>query len=264
MTAKKKQADELTFLEHLEELRWHIIRALAAIVVCAVALFMAKHLLFDTIILGPVHSDFPTYRMFCQMGPKTCFYPEGLQIITRDIGEQFINHIKVSFWLGLIVSFPYVFYEFWRFIRPGLYDKERKAARGVVAICSALFLLGVAFGYFIIAPFAISFLSGYQVSEAVANTTTLTSLVNSMTMFTIPVGLVFELPVVVFFLAKIGLVTPKLMKTYRKHAFVIILIVAAIITPPDVITQFLIGIPLYLLYEASIMVAKRVERNREF
>ena len=258
-----KKPDEMSFLEHLEELRWHIIRALASIVVVAIGVFLAKTLVFDKIILGPTDQAFPTYRFFCKLGERFCFYPEGLQIITRDISEQFLCHIKVSIWLGLIVAFPYVFWEFWRFVKPGLYDKERKAARGVVLICSMLFLIGVLFGYFVISPFAITFLSSYSVSDKVANTTTLNTLVNSMTMFTIPTGLVFELPIVIYFLAKVGLVSSAFLKTYRKHAIVIILIVAAIITPPDVITQLLISVPLYSLYEVGIMIARRVEAKQK-
>ena len=261
--AQQKHPDEMTFLEHLEALRWHILRSLAAIVIVAIGVFLAKDFVFDTIILGPTKKSFPMYQWACAISEITCFFPEGLEIITRDIGEQFLSHIKVSIWLGLVVAFPYVFYEFWRFVRPGLYDKERKAARGVVFICSTLFLMGVMFGYFIISPFAVTFLSTYSVSQDVMNTTTLTSLVNSMTMFTIPTGLIFELPIVIFFLAKVGLVTAEFMKSYRKHAIVIILLCSAIITPPDVITQFLISMPLYGLYEAGIMIAARVERQQK-
>jgi sec-independent protein translocase protein TatC len=258
-----KNPDEMSFLEHLEALRWHIIRAIAAIVVVGIGVFVAKDFVFDKIILGPTNQDFATYRWFCSLGEKLCFYPKGLEIITRDISEQFLVHIRVSVWLGLIVAFPYVFWEFWRFVKPGLYDKERNAARGVVFICSALFIVGVLFGYYIISPFAITFLSSYSVSEKIANTTTLSTLVNSMTMFTIPTGLVFELPIVIYFLAKIGLVSADFLKTYRRHAIVVILIVAAIITPPDVITQLLVTIPLYSLYEVGIVIAKRVERNQK-
>ena len=258
-----KKANEMSFLEHLEALRWHIIRALAAIVLVGIGVFVAKDFVFDQVILGPTKSTFLTYQWFCSISEKICFYPEGLEIITRDISEQFLSHIKVSIWIGLVVAFPYVFYEFWRFVKPGLHDVERKAARGIVLICSMLFIFGVLFGYFIISPFAVTFLSSYSVSADVENTTTLSSLVGSMTMFTIPTGIVFELPIVVYFLAKVGLITAAFMRQYRKHAFVIILILAAIITPPDVITQFLIGVPLYLLFEVSILVAKRVEKNQK-
>lgn len=257
-----KGPDEMSFLEHLEALRWHIIRALSSVVIVGIAAFTFKNFIFDSLILGPTKQTFVTYQWFCGLSDKICFYPEGLEIITRDISEQFLSHIKVSIWLGIIVAFPYIFYEFWKFVKPGLYSNEQKATKGVVFISSSLFLSGILFGYFVIAPFAVTFLSSYTVSSEILNTTTLTSLVNSMTMFTIPTGIIFELPIVIYFLSKVGLVTAASMKQYRKHALVIILILSAIITPPDVITQFLIGLPLYLLFEAGIIIAKRVEKNQ--
>jgi sec-independent protein translocase protein TatC len=263
MVAPKKDANELTFFEHIEVLRWHIIRALVSVVVVSVIVFISKKIVFQYIILGPTSPDFPTYKFFCRLSPDFCFYPTNLQIITRDIQEQFMSHIKVSLWLGFIVSFPYIFYEFWKFIKPGLYKNEIKAARGMVFICSFLFLSGVSFGYFLVAPVAITFLSAYSVSPEVANTTTLAALVNSMTMFTIPTGLIFEMPVVMYFLAKIGIVSSAFLAQYRKHAIVIITIVAAVITPsPDVFTMLMVGIPLYALYELSIVVTKRIDRER--
>jgi len=259
----KKKEDEMSFLEHLEALRWHIIRSLGAIFIIAIGVFMAKDFVFGTVILGPTKESFTTYRFFCSILDSLCFHPDGLQIINRDLQENFINHLKVSFWLGLVVAFPYVFYEFWKFVKPGLYAKEVQAARGIVFICSSLFLTGVMFGYFVISPFAVTFLSTYELDSSIQSTVTLSSLVNSMTMFTLPVGIIFELPVVVFFLAKIGLVTPQFMRQYRKHAFVAILIMAAILTPPDMVTQLLIAGPLYLLYEASIIICKRVYKKQE-
>ena len=259
---QNKSPDEMSFLEHLEALRWHIIRSLGSVFVVGIAAFLAKNFIFDVVLLGPTKSNFLTYRWICGFSERLCFYPEGLEIITRDISEQFLSHIKVSIWLGLIVAFPYIFYEFWKFVKPGLYSNEQKVTKGVVFICSSLFITGVLFGYFVISPFAVTFLSSYSVSDDILNTTTLTSLVNSMTMFTIPTGLIFELPIVIYFLAKVGLITAASMKKYRKHAAVVILVLAAIITPPDVITQFLIGFPLYMLFETGIIIAKRVEKNQ--
>jgi sec-independent protein translocase protein TatC len=263
MATTKKDANELTFFEHIEVLRWHIIRALISVVVVSIIVFASKKIVFQYIILGPTSPDFPTYRLFCKLSPDICFYPENLQIITRDIQEQFLSHIKVSLWLGFIVAFPYIFYEFWKFVKPGLYKNEIRAARGMVLMCSILFLSGVSFGYFLVAPVAITFLSSYSVSPEVANTTTLAALVNSLTMFTIPTGLIFELPVVMYFLAKIGLVNSNFLAKYRKHAIVIITIVAAVITPsPDVFTMLMVGIPLYALYEISIVVTRRIDKER--
>lgn len=255
--------DEMSFLDHLEQLRWHILRSLMSIVIVAIVVFIAKDVVFHNIIMAPTRADFITYKLLCQLGEQLCTYPEGITIYTRQLGEQFMIHLKVSFWLGLVVAFPYVFWQFWKFISPGLYEKERKAARGVVFICSFLFLSGVAFGYFVISPFAITFLSGYSVSDEVANTFTLSSLVDYMTMFTLPTGLIFQLPVVMYFLGKVGIVTAEFLRQYRKHAIVVMLIAGSIITPPDAMTQILIALPLYVLYEVSILVVKRVESKVE-
>lgn len=260
--AKKKNANEMSFFEHIEELRWHLMRSALSVLIVSVVVFFSKTFVFEYVILGPTKKDFVTYQFFCSMFTNFCFYPENLQIITRDIQEQFISHLKVSLWLGIIVSFPYIFYEFWKFIKPGLYKNEIRAARGMVFVCSFLFLTGVAFGYFIISPIAITFLSTYSVSPDIANTTTLSALVSSMTMFTLPIGLIFEMPVIMYFLAKVGLVSSSFLAKYRRHAIVFIVILAAVITPPDAITQMMIAIPLYLLYEVSIIVTKRIDKER--
>lgn len=261
---KKPEVEaEMGFLDHLETLRWHILRSFAAIFVFAIVIFMAKKIVFDIVIMGPMNEWFPTFRFFCSFGEAMCFAPPNLEILPRLLGEQFLVHIKVSAILGFICAFPYVFWEIWRFVKPGLYAREQKYARGIVLTCSLLFMLGVTFGYFVIAPFALNFLGNYTVGEVVNNSTSLASYVSYMTMFTLPTGIVFELPVVVYFLSKIGLVTPAFMKKYRKHSIVVILIMAAIITPPDIVTQFLIGIPVYFLYEISIIISKRVQPDPE-
>ncbi len=262
------QIKEMSFLEHLEELRWHVIRSLIAIVSVGIVLFLFKNWLFNVVIFGPTHDNFLSYQAFCRLsnelglGDAMCIKPPEFRKQAIGFGESFIVSIKVSFISGFIVSFPYVFYEFWRFISPGLYPNERRATRGVVFICSFLFLLGVLFGYFIIAPFAVNFLAGYNI-PGVENSPTLSSFINYMLMFTAPAGIIFELPIVVFFLSKIGLVTPEGMKKYRRHAIVGTLLLAAIITPPDVVTQFLIGIPLFILYELSIFISARVNKAEE-
>ncbi len=257
----KKKSDEMSFLEHLEALRWHILRSFVAIIVVAIGVFMAKDFVFNQVIFAPKRGDFITYRVICSISDFLCFQPKDFEILTRDLGEQFIVHLKSSFWLGLIIAFPYVFWQFWKFVKPGLYEKEQKVTRGVVFICSLLFTFGVLFGYFIISPFAISFLSSYDVGATSAPT--LASYINYMTMFTIPAGIVFELPIVVYFLAKLGVVGPVTMRKYRRHSIVIILIMASVITPPDMVTQILIAFPLFFLYEVSIVIAKRVQAKRE-
>ena len=265
---ERKAGKEMSFLEHLEELRWHIIRSLTAIISLGIILFLFQKWLFREVIFGPTEPDFLSYRFVCGlsnaigMGDNLCFTPPQFPKIATGFGEAFIISIKVSFVMGFLIAFPYVLWEFWRFILPGLYAKEQKAARGMVTICSVLFLVGVLFGYYIISPFAINFLAGYDV-PGVQNTPTISSFINYMIMFTAPAGLIFELPVIVYFLSKVGLVTPQDMKKYRRHSIVGILIVAAMITPPDVVTQFLIGIPLYMLYEVSIVVSARVNKENE-
>ncbi len=262
-----EQEREMTFLEHLEELRWHLIRSVIAVLIIGIAVFLAKDWVLN-LVFGPTRQDFITYEIICDIINRfrpgaACLRPIDINFITPNFGEKFITYLKLSIILGLIAAFPYVFWEFWLFIKPGLHDTERKAARGVVFVCSALFLMGVSFGYFVIAPFAVTFLTGFEIEGIEAASPAFSSYVNYMAMFTVPVGLVFELPVVVFFLSKVGLVTPEFMKKYRRHAFVAIIIAAAAITPPDVITQFLIAIPLYVLYEISIIISRRVNKKEE-
>ncbi len=250
---------EMSFLEHLEELRWHLVRSAAAIVIFGVLAFIGGKSFFDLVINSPRDPNFWTYRMICQLSESLCFAPPEFILQATEFGEEFIVHFKFALMIGIVLGFPYIFWEIWRFIKPGLYSKEKRAARGVVFICSFLFVTGVSFGYFIISPFAITFLAGYDLGAE--NAPKISSYVNYMTMFTLPTGLVFQLPVAVYFLSKVGLVTPAFLRTYRRHAIVVILILSAIITPPDPTTMFLIGVPLYVLYEISIIISRRVVKN---
>ncbi len=261
--AKTEEEKEMSFLDHLEELRWHIIRAVIAIALFAIVVFVMRVWVFDNIILGPMGADFPTYRFFCGISEAMCFTPPDLLVKSVTLDEKFLIALKVSMWLGFVGAFPFVFYQFWSFIKPGLYEKEQKVARGMVFICSLLFSAGVVFGYYAISPFAIKFLGSFDIGVYVEPEVSLKSIVGYMVMFTIPAGITFELPIVVYFLSKIGLVTPEFLRKYRKHAFVLILIFAAIITPPDVVTQFLIGVPVFILYEISIYISGRVEKKEK-
>ncbi len=259
---------EMSFFEHIAELRKHILRSALAIAAVATVAFLNKDFIFNVLIFGPRSPDFITYRTLCHfshsvgLGEGMCFTPPDFKLITRQLGEVLMQHLYVSFWLGIIGAFPFILWEFWKFVRPGLLETEQQAIRGVVTVCSLLFLSGVTFGYFVIAPFSINFLAGYTL-EGTEVSPTLDSYVTYMTMFTIPIGLVFEMPVVIYFLTKIGIIGYRSLQTYRRHAIVAILIVAAIITPPDVVSQTIVSIPLFILYELSILVAKRVQRNRE-
>ncbi len=258
---------EMTFFDHIEELRWHIMRSVGVILLVALVLFFMKDFVFTTIVFGPRSPDFITYKVVCQFsnaigkGDQLCFSPAPFGLLTPDMGELFLTHMKISFLLGLVLAIPYVFWEIWRFVSPGLYEKERKASRGAVLICSFLFTLGVLFGYFIISPFAISFLTGYEL-PGVESTPALGSYISYMLMFTMPTGLIFQLPVAAHVLTRIGLISSAFLREYRRHAAVVIVIVAAIITPPDAFSQILVAMPLFGLYEISIVVAKRAEKAK--
>lgn len=267
-SSKRRNADgEMSFLQHLEELRWHIIRSLIAVVAGAILAFVFKNFIFDTIILAPNNPDFITNRLLCRLAdlvnaPVLCINQNPVELISIKMSGQFTTHINISLVAGLIMAFPYVFWEFWSFFRPALYEKERKYARGAVTMASLLFTMGILFGYFIITPLSINFLGSYRVSDLVNNQINITSYIGSVTSVALSAGITFELPIVVFFLARIGVVTPEFMRKYRKHAIVLVLVVAAVITPPDVFSLILVTIPLVLLYELSIFIAARVVRKR--
>ena len=245
----------MSFLDHIDALRSHLFKSAAYITIAAIFVFTQKKFVIDTVILGPIHPDFVTYRFFCNLSELTCITPDNIKLFTRELSEQLMVHLQVSFFLGIILAFPFVFHEFWKFVKPGLYDKEVKATSGVVFWCTILFLMGVLFGYYVLAPFSIAFLASYNVSDAVESSASLGSYVDAMTMYTMATGLVFELPLVVYFLAKLGIMGPQFMRTYRKQAIVVIAIIAAIITPPDVTSMLVVTIPLLILYEASIYIA---------
>lgn len=259
---------EMTFLEHLEELRWHIIRAAFVVVVLATAAFIFKRIVFDVIILGPSQDNFITNRLLCRLGEITnisslCVKTKPFVLQSIEMAGQFTAHIKISIIVGLIVASPYIVFELWRFISPALYTKERRAAQLAILAISMLFFIGVLFGYFIISPLAVKFLLNYKVSEVAQNNIRLMSYISTISGISLAAGITFELPVVVFFFSKIGLITPGFMKKYRRHAIVVILLIAAIITPsPDIFSQILVAIPLLFLYEISIIVSRRIELKR--
>jgi len=265
--ASRHATPEMTFLEHLEELRWTLVRSAIAIAVCMVVAFIAKDFVFDRIVLAPKEAGFITYRAFCRLGRSIGLgdglCASGLSINLQNItmSGQFFTHLMVSFVAGLVVAFPYFLWEVWRFVAPGLHPAERRSLRGVVAFASVLFLAGVAFGYFMLAPLSIQFFGGYQVSGSVPNAVALDSYIAMVTSVTLWTGILFELPMVVLFLTRAGLVTPAFMRAYRKHAFVIVLVASAIITPPDVVSQLIVSGPLMLLYEGSILLCARTLRR---
>jgi sec-independent protein translocase protein TatC len=266
--AAKKNEDEMSFLDHLEALRWHLVRSVSAIMVGGILAFIFKDFVFDKVIFGPKNPDFITYRAFCRLsqllglGDSYCITDMPIQIINTDMGGQFSTHIWVSFVTGIIVAFPYIVFEIYRFVKPALYENERRYANAGIFYTSVLFLLGVGFGYFVIAPLSVNFLANYSVSNEVGNYINLSSFISTVTMVTIACGVLFELPIFIYFLSKIGLVTPASLKKYRKHSLVGILVAAAIITPPDIVSQIIVAIPLGLLYELGILISKGVERKK--
>jgi sec-independent protein translocase protein TatC len=257
----------MSFLDHLEALRWHLLRSVTAVLIFTVVAFIAKDFVFGVLILGPSKVDFLTYRVLCDIGnyfgiPALCINDLPFTIQSRQMTGQFSMHMTSSMVVGLIAAFPYLFYEVWRFISPGLYAKERNAARGAVFFVSFLFLSGALFGYYVLTPMSINFLANYQLDPSIANEFDITSYVSTLSMLVLASAIMFQLPVVVYFLSMSGLVTSKMLKSYRRHSIVVILIVSAIITPPDVISQLLIAMPILVLYELGILIAKRLEKQR--
>lgn len=260
---------EMSFLGHLEALRWHLVRAVTVVMTLALVLFFFKEFLFDGVLLAPKNPSFLTYKILCHlseklnMGADLCITEIPFTLISTDLSAQFTTHMWVAFIAGLICGFPYVVWEIWRFIKPALHEKEQNYAKGIVFYTSFLFLTGVLFGYYVITPMTVNFLGSYQVSAEVKNTISLDSFISTVTTMTLISGIIFELPILVYFLTKIGVLTPSFMRTYRRHAVVIILIIAAVITPTsDATTLILVALPLYILYEVSIFVSAYVLRNK--
>lgn len=264
----KKDVNEMSFLDHLEDLRWHLIRIVLAVVIVATALFIFSRIVFEKIIFAPLEMNFPTYNILCRAAiffdVDTTFCAEEMPMIlqNRTMGGQFSADIWTAILGGFIISFPYVIYQLWKFISPGLHSNERKHSRGFIIISSFLFFIGVLFGYYIVTPLSLNFLANYSISEAVDNQIDISSYIALVRNAALASGLVFELPIIIYFLTKIGLVTPEVLRKYRKYALVIVLILSAIITPPDVTSQVIVAIPIIILYQVGIYISKVVIRNQ--
>ncbi|MCL4112454.1 UNVERIFIED_CONTAM: hypothetical protein GTU68_046980 [Idotea baltica] len=260
----------MSFLDHLEDLRWHLVRICIAIVLCGTVAFLFKHFIFDVIILGPKEMSFPTYRWLCNAsqfigieGSSFCGESFPFKIQSRTMAGQFSAHLWTSIYAGFIIAFPYILYQLWSFISPGMHPNERKHSSGFIIISSILFFIGVLFGYYIVTPLSINFLGTYTVSQQVHNDFDLASYIGLVRATVIASGIIFELPIIIYFLTKIGLVTPEFLKKYRKYALVIVLILSAIITPPDIASQVIVAIPILILYQVSIFISKIVIRNQK-
>lgn len=267
-TKTKTPKEEMSFLEHLEELRWHIIRAFLAVVIFSVVAFIEKDIIFDEIIFSPKRPDFWTNRMFGLLADllgmdSVRINAKEFQLISINMSGQFMTHFWTSVIVGLIIASPYVIYEIWRFIKPALYEKERKYSTGAVFYMSVLFILGVLFGYYLIVPLSVHFLGSYSISASVDNQINILSYISTVTSITLASGIIFELPVVVYVLSKVGILSPDMMTKYRKHAYVVLLIISAIITPPDVFSQVMVCIPLAFLYEIGIVISRRVRKKED-
>lgn len=263
-----EEESEMSFLDHLEALRWHILRSLAAIVILMIIAFFSKNILFHEVILGPSRPDFWTYRMMCKMAvwvdqPFLCVDKLSFVIQSRTLTGQFTTHIGVSFIAGFVLAFPYVFWEVWQFVKPGLYQRERQLTRGAVFFVSLLFFIGISFGYWILAPLSINFLANYQIDPSILNEIDLLSYIETLMLMVLACGLMFQLPIVILVLTKGGIVNTAFLRTYRRHALLAIVLAAAILTPsPDMFSQIIVAAPIYGLYELSIILARREEKRQ--
>lgn len=264
---KRNPGKDMSFLDHLEDLRWHLIRATLSIVIVATLAFIFKDFIFDTIIFGPKSADFVTYKILCDItryigiAEAFCFEELPFTIQSRTMAGQFSAHIWTSVAAGFVIAFPYVIYEFWKFVKPGMKDNERSSARGFIFFSSLLFFIGVLFGYYVVSPLSINFLGSYQVSSQVLNEFDLSSYIGLVRTSVLASGLIFELPILIYLLTKAGLVTPEFLKKQRKINVVIVLVISGIITPPDVASQIIVAIPIIVLYEISIFISKMVVKR---
>ena len=264
-----KKEKEMSFLGHLEELRWHLVRSASVVLIFGIFLFIFQKEVYENFLLAHRKSDFITYQLFCDffnmfgLDSSFCRVSFKDNLISLKPTQQLMNSIWSSFILGIILSFPYLLWELWKFISPGLTLKEVRNSKGFIFVASLLFFLGIAFSFYIIAPISIHFLYNYQITDLIQNNFTMDSHIGLVTNMLLGVSILFELPVLVFFLTKIGLITPAFLKKYRKHALVVVLIVAAIITPPDVASQIIVTIPIVILYEVSIKVSKIVIKKQQ-
>jgi sec-independent protein translocase protein TatC len=263
----EKHEAQMTFLEHIEALRWHILRSLVAVVIGAVISGIYGTFIFDKILLGPTQTDFWTFQRICDLShylynsDKICIDQMEFVVKTIKVQEQFFQHMMIALLGGVVLALPYILFEIYRFIKPALKSSEKKYSGFAILVASSMFFLGVLFGYFILAPISVNFLGNYTLSELIEKEYTVTSVVSLISMLTVGAGIIFELPLIIYLLAKVGVVTAKTLARYRKVALVVILVISAIITPPDIASQIILSIPVLGLYEVGILIAKRVERK---
>ena len=258
---RKEQLKKTSFLSHLEQLRWHLVYSFLAILLFTMICFFNIKIIFNHFIFSFLDPDFPTYAFLCSISKALCLDPLSLKFQNIDIAGQFNMSLLVAFTSGIIFSVPYILWEIWLFIKPGMYKSERRYAKVLIFASAILFVTGVFFGYYLITPLSLNFLSNYTVSDVIVNDINFISFVKTITKFILLCGFVFQFPFIIYFLAKFNLVSNTFLKNHRKHAFVLVLILASIITPPDVFSQLLISLPLMILYEISIIVVRFVQKK---
>jgi len=268
MAKNKKPVNEMSFLDHLEDLRWLLVRSSAVIVFMAIVTYFFSDYIFGQIIFGPTRTDFVTYRFFCdvahRLGMTGDICVNELPFVIQNTSME--GQVNIFIWTcitaGFILAVPYILYEVWKFISPALYHKEKQNASLFIVASSLLFFLGVLFGYFLIVPLSVNFVATFSISSVVKNEFNLESYIGMIKTSVIAAGLFFELPIIIYFLSKLGMVTPDFLRKYRKYAIIIVLIVAAIVTPPDVVSQISVSIPMLIIYEASIFISVFVYKNK--
>ena len=253
---------QMSFLDHLEELRWRLMRSAVAIIIFAILIWIYQKEIMENVFLIMIDPNFITFQLLCEY-LNVCIDKIPVNFQSMTLSGQFSYALMMSIMGGAVLSFPYIFYQLWSFVKPGLKFKERKMAKGIVFYVSILFFTGILFGYFVVAPLSVQFFGAFQITDQIKNDFTISSYMSTILSTVFYTGLFFLLPVVTYLLVKIGLFTPEFLVKYRKHAVVVILILAAIITPPDVISQVIVTIPIYLLFEISVLVAKRVAKNQK-
>lgn len=266
---EKKQLNEMSFLDHLEELRWLLVRCSAAVILMAFLTYFVSDYLFDTIIFGPTRTSFFTYRFFCDLShylgiaESICITELPFIIQNTEMEGQVNMFVWMCILAGFILAFPYILWQIWNFISPALYEKERKYAKTFIFISSLLFFAGVLFGYFVVIPMSVNFLATFTVSDMVKNQFTLNSYIGMVKTSILASGLFFELPIIIYFLTRLGLVTPEFLRKYRRYAIVIVLIIAAIVTPPDVVSQTIVAIPMLIIFELSVIISAIVYKQKK-
>lgn len=261
--SEQEEGTQMSFLQHLEELRWRLVRSALVVISLAIVLYIFQEWIMHNIFLSMSKPNFATFKFFCKYFNIMCVDEIPINFQSTTMGGQFSYALWMSFLGGVVLGFPFVFYQFWSFIKPGLKSNEKNVVKGMVFYVSLLFFLGIMFGYFVVAPMTVQFFGTYQITKEIKNDFTINSYMSTILSTVFYSGLFFLLPVIAYITGKLGIVSSGFLKKYRKHSIVVVLILAAVITPPDMISQVIVSIPILLLYEIGIWVVMGVERKRK-